>query len=406
LWIGAFAAHAANADWEVVPDIEMTLEARDNPRLNEGQLVANDDASSRMLFDGRFAASNVSERGEMFIQPRLRLDAYTDADDDELESDDYFFDMRGRRRWETASAGFFSYFSRESILHSEILEPAPIDPDVEEPVDADTGQLVQLDEHRNRLTLGPYVDVQISERSTLTFDARHIDVDYSGTPVLGRTDFDDTRFSTGISRKIDDRNRAGAKLFVQDFEADATQNQTDTLGLEGTFSRIISEIWTFTLATGVQRSDITFLNSVGVFDDEVETNYTLGLGFRKRADRSRLNLDIRRLIDPNSSGFLEQRNEFRMSMRRQMNQRLIGGFGFRAIDTNAVTDELPVLTRDYARIGLSLEWALSRQWGLRLGYDGIYQKFQDQTRDETSNSVSVGLNYRGLSRTNPRTNAL
>jgi hypothetical protein len=122
------------------------------------------------------------------------------------------------------------------------------------------------------------------------------------------------------------------------------------------------------------------------------------LGFRKRSEIATLNFDLRRLIDPNSSGFLEQRDEVRLSLRRRMSPTMTGGVAFRIIDTNALESTLPSVGRDYARLDLSLEWALTRSWSLGLGYDTIYQKFANEANDQRSNSVSVGVNYRGLSR--------
>jgi hypothetical protein len=403
LWVGAFALlpyYHASAAWEIVPDLELALEARDNARLNAGSalLPDDDDGSTRMLFNGHFTMANVGPRGDLFIEPRIRTDAYADSEDAELESDDLFLDMRGERRWRTATAGLRSYFSKESILYSEVLEAEPVDPDFDDPVAVDTGRLVRFDQDRDRVTLSPYVDVNISERSSLLFEARYLDIGYSGAAVSGRTDFNDTMFATGIVRQIDDRNRATAKLIVSNFEASANDNDTDTIGVEGSFSRVISDVWTFMLTTGLRRSDITFRDAQLAFVEDVDTNFALNLGFRKRSERSTLNLDVRRLIDPNSSGFLEQRDEFRVSVRRQMSPTLTGGLAFRAIDTNVLGDAATYASRDYARIDMYLEWALTQAWSVGVNYDSIYQKFEDDTRDANSNSVSVSLGYRGLSR--------
>ena len=387
------------AAWEVVPDIELAVEARENARLREDATVATGDGdTTRMLFNGRFSMANIGERGDFFIEPRIRADAYADADDDDLQSDDYFLNARGRYTWERAELGFRSFFSRQSVYHSELLDAEPIDPDIDDPVAVDTGRLVRLEEMQNRVTLSPYVSMDLSERTSLLLETRLLDVSYSGDSLAGLTDFNDQSFSVGIVRQVNDRNRASARLTVSGYEADANQNQTDTTGVEGAFSRVLSDLWTFTLSTGVQRSEIAFLDAQAQFIEDVDTNVTLGLGFRKRSEIATLNFDLRRLIDPNSSGFLEQRDEVRLSLRRRMSPTMTGGVAFRIIDTNALESTLPSVGRDYARLDLSLEWALTRSWSLGLGYDTIYQKFANEANDQRSNSVSVGVNYRGLSR--------
>lgn len=403
LAFGAFAFASTvppAAAWEVVPDLSLRVHARDNPRLNVDGVVGaeDDDSATSMQFNGRFAFANVSPRSELFVEPRIRTDAYADRADEELESDDLFLDVRGERRWQRTTAGLRGYFSQESILYSELVEAAPLDPNVEDPIAVDTGRLVRFDQDRDRVTLAPYIAVQISARSRLLLDARHLDISYSGPAVGGRSDITDNLFSLGIERRIDERNRATARLFASRFEADANFNDTDTIGVEGSFARVISDVWTFLLSTGLRRSDIEFRNNAGVFEDDVDTNFALSLGFRKRSDRSTLNLDIQRLIDPNSSGYLEQRDEFRIALRRQMSPTLTGGVALRLIESGALGGVFST-KRDYARINLSLEWALTASWALGVSYDSIYQKFDGQADDATSNGISVGVNYRGLSRT-------
>lgn len=391
----------AFAAWEIVPDLELTVRTRDNPRLTADRITAVDEdegSAASMQFNGRFAMANRTPRSELFVEPRIRADTYSDTANEDLESDDLFLDLRGVRRWERGAAGLRGYLSQESVYYSELLEAEPLDPNVDDPVAVDTGRLVRIDQDRERVTLAPYVDLEMSERSTILLEARLLDIAYTGAPVAGRSDFTDTLFSAGIRRQIDDRNQATARFIVSQFDADQNLNNTDTLGVEGTFARTISDVWTFMLSTGLRRSDIEFRDSSGDFVDDVDTNFALSLGFRKRSERSTLNLDVRRLIDPNSSGFLEQRNEFRVSLRRQMTPTLTGGIAFRAIDSGTLGD-VTTADRNYARINLSLEWALTRSWAVAVGYDSIYQKFQGQSRDATSNAIWAGVNYRGLSRT-------
>ena len=400
-----FAAHPAQSAWELAPNLELAVETRENPRLDtlEPGLgpapidPAADDVATMMLFNGRFVMSNIGPRSDLVLEPRVRVNAANDVEDEDLESEDFFFDMRGQRRWERSTAGLTSSFARESILYSEILEAEPVNPDVDDPVAIDTGRLARLDETRNRASITPYAEFQTSERGSVLLEASVIDVTYSGDSVAGRTDFNDAQISTGIARQLSDRNRAEGRVLYSKFTADATENETDTVGLEGTFSRAISDVWSLRFTPGVQRSEIVFRNAVGVLVEDVDTNFTLELGFRKRSDLATLNLDINHLVNPNSSGFVEQRDEFRVSVERRLSEILTATVAFRAIDTGSLAD-LQTGTRDYARLGLGLEWAVKRAWSIGIGYDGIYQKFDNREQDATSNSVSVSANYRGLSR--------
>ena len=122
LCVYVFAADTA-LSWEFVPNLELAVETRDNPRLDtlEPGLVpglvpgpidpATDDVATMMLFNGQFALSNMGPRNYLFLEPRVRVYAASDVEDEDLESEDLFFDARGQRRWEKSAAGFNSSFS-------------------------------------------------------------------------------------------------------------------------------------------------------------------------------------------------------------------------------------------------------------------------------------------------------
>lgn len=402
-------SRSALGAWDFVPDLSLEVQADDNPRLGRDSTVEQDsDTASSMLLDARFTTSTFNERGSFVLQPRLRADTYADSTDSELESEDLFLSANGQYRWQRTTAGFRGYISRESILRSELLDAAPIDPDIEDPVPIDTGELVELDEHRTRSILAPSVDIRLSERSALLLEARHLDVSYSGPQIESRTGFRDMMVSAGIGRNIDDRNNASARLTFSDFQADANDNDTDTVGVEGRFSRALSDIWTFSLSTGLQRSEFAFIDEAAVQAgtpaaeatiEGVDTDVTVGLRFRKRTELSTLNLDIGRRVDPNSSGFLQRRNEFRVALRRQMSARLTGGFAFRAFDARTFGIDNASVDREYARLEVDLEWALRNPlWSIGFGFDSTFQDRPSLQGDATSNALYVGVNYRGLSR--------
>ncbi len=397
--LAAFTAQTALA-WEFVPDVTFAVGADDNPRLDEPDLPDTGTARSAWI-DARIGLSNVTERSSVFIEPRLRKDSYADREDEDLESDDAFLTLRAERR--SARNGRFglrSLLTRESILSSELLEAVPLDPDVTDPVPVETGVLADPEEHRKRVLLTPYVEAPLSERTSLLFDVRYQDVSYSGPPRSGRTDFRDTGFAAGIARNVNDRNRAEARLIVSSFEADFTSNETDSVGVEGAFIRELSSIWTFSLTTGVLRNEIDFVRD-GQPASDVDTSATLGLGFRKRTDIARLNLDLERLIAPTASGFLETRDQFRVALSRRMTERITADVGFRLMDSKTL-GEIDAFDRQYARASFGIVWALRPQWALELGLDTIRQEFRNRDNrdyDATSNRVRIGVTYRGLSRT-------
>src|SRR5690606_23127551 len=311
--------------------------------------------------------------------------------------------LRTSYRSPRSTVGLRADFARESILSSELVDTGVLDPtepsDPVDPSDNETGVLVLLDEFRNRINVSPYAELEMSERSALLIDARFLDVSYTGPELRVRTDFSDVMFSLGVRRTIDDRTGVSARLITSRYEADATANETDTVGVEGSFDRALSEIWSFSITTGLQRSDFVFLDVDDEIVDNASTNYTFDLSFSKRTELASLDLGIFRLLTPNAVGFLTERNELRVLYRRQLSERLRAGFGLRAVEVGALDGD--TVDREYVRADFDIEWSLSPAWALSARYGAMDQSFSGDRLDGTANLLSIGAVYRGLARARP-----
>src|SRR5690606_13296024 len=147
----------------------------------------------------------------------------------------------GSYLWQSTEAGFRLDYSSQSVRTAEVLEAVPIDPDLEDPIDTETGELVRLDQDRRQALFSPYVDFGLSERSRMRLELRHIDVSYSGEEVSGRSDFDDTRFSVAVARELGALSALSVGIATSRFKADRTQNETDSVALEGSYTRTLSQ---------------------------------------------------------------------------------------------------------------------------------------------------------------------
>ena len=401
---GSIATYEAQAVWDIVPEVEMAVEIDDNPRLGVDVVAAaapND--GTKTVVDGRVDLSNIGQRGEIFFQPRARVDAYAESENEDLESEDLFLRANGEYRWQMASLGFASYFSSESILSSELEDALPLDPNLVDPIDTSSGNVDVVNEDRNRAIFAPYVEFGISQRNSFLFETRFIDATYTGdaNQASDRSDFTDTLFAAGIVRNLDERNVVTARLRASQFEAAANQNVTDTFAVEGTFTRPINELWSMNLGVGVQRSDYAFVDEDGEFIDNADTNYSLDLRFEHRTELTIQNFSIRRSMNPNSLGFLVERNEIAYNVSRQITPRITGIVGARAIQSRTLDNIKQDNDRDYARAQVGVEWGLTQNWVVSADYIYTFQEFASQTRDTNSNAFIIGVNYRGLSRLQP-----
>ena len=395
----------ADAAWEVLPEAIMEVETNDNSRMR-----AEDEeiSTTRTVLDAEVTLSTFSERGNVLVQPRVRTDAYTKSINQELESTDVFLHGRGAYSWERFAIDLRADYADESVLSSELSDAVPEDPDLEDPLDPSTGDLNELEQDRERLDMRANLDFILSERNSLVVEARAINVAYEPQGQTTRNDFDNKTLYIGVNRRVDDRNEITARLLVNDFEVPSNQNKTNTVGVEGTFTRPLAPNWRMNLTANVARSDYSFLDEIElptgepdfVLVDNAEATFAARIAFRRRTDRSTWNIDIGRRVLPNSNGFLTIRDELRGYIRQQVRPRVALSLAGRIYQSEKLDNIDSNNDRDYARVDLDVEWTFSDRWYLIGGYSLRQQEFTNlaQGGDATANTFRIGVNYRTPSR--------
>ncbi|HEX5420237.1 MAG TPA: hypothetical protein VFY39_09570, partial [Gammaproteobacteria bacterium] len=322
--------------------------------------------------------------------------------DSDLQTKDLYLNSRGDYRWQRTEIGARGNFAQESIFTSEILDTGINDlggPGVIQPIETDTGELTLLDEHRNRFVVNPYANFTLSPRSSIGIDATYLGVAYSGPQFLGRSDISQKALNTSVTRTIDTRTSASARIFVSDFHAKINDNDTHTVGVEGSIARKLSSIWSFTLATGLERSAFNFVDPSGPPVENAAANFTLDLGFIKHTELTDLSFDLRRSADPSAAGFLTERNELQVLYKRAITQRLTASFAVRAFQTRSLDHSEHVSERNFARGALEIDWAFTPTWSFNVGYNTVSQTFLGERRQNGhANLLSFGVVYRGLAR--------
>jgi hypothetical protein len=390
----------SHAAWDVLPRVETLVLANDNVRMEEDS-AGTATNSTRARIDGRVRFSTFNERGNLYVEPRVRADIYTEKENDDLESTNTYVRSAGSYSWELMTLGFSANYDLQDIRSAELVSAQQDDPDIDDPIVVDTGGITSFDETRERISVSPTVVFKASERSDIVLRASYVDVTYSTDSFFDdeRSPFQNVELVGGISRRVDERNQVSANFISSHYEAELNANQTDSTGVEGNFTRVFDAGWTMNLDYGVMRSDFTFMNDKGELEDNADTNVVFNLGFRQRTERNTLNFNLSRQVVPNGSGFVTTRDELRVSLNRELSARLSAAIGVRIYETTRVGDDLERQDREYNRLELGLEWAMTERAFLTVGYDFVVQSFQTSDRgDATSNQIFVGFNYRGLGR--------
>jgi hypothetical protein len=391
-------AARAYADWEAIPDIRLEAEVNDNPALNtfgstDTQFI---DTASRMLADVVLGIRNVEPRGELVFEPRVRSDAYAEEEAQRLESTDVFLRSSGVHRGQTVQLGYRADLAQERILGVEFLDTLPTDTGPDDTTAVITSP-VGLNEKRTRIGVSPYLEIAMSSRGTLALEGRIVDVDYETGMAAGRSDFLERGIGGEYRRALrGQRGTFGVRVFATGYEASLNANTTDTRGVELTYARDMSELWSWSIAAGTQRSDYA-LTTGGRRIRGTDDTPIWGIGVRKTAQRSSMRTELFRRMTPDALGYVAPRDELRIAWDRAMTARVNGGLVLRAVDAEG-PPTVPGTSRRYGRLELDIEWQLRPTWSFVAGYAYATARSNVTVGDSAdSNALTIGVRYRGLS---------
>jgi hypothetical protein len=399
---GVMHATSSYADWEAIPDVKLEAETNDNPALNSVSAGVTGtqfiDTSSRLLADAAIRIRNAEQRGELMFEPRVRSDTYADdqAKDFGLESTDVFLRSSGVSRGQTVRLGYNADIAKERILGVEFLETLPDDPVVDDPTAIATTQ-VGVNEQRTRFGVTPYVDIAMNSRSTVVLDGHIVDVDYESDVIAGRTDFLDRGVGGEYRHALgNQRSTLGVRVFATGYEASANANTTDTRGIELMYARDVSEIWSWNISGGTQRSDFA-LTSGGRRIRGTDDSVIYGIGVEKHGERSSMRSELQRQMAPDALGFVAPRDELRVSWTRQMTPRVNGRMVLRAIDAEGVPTVIGS-DRQYGRFELGLDWQIRPTWSFIAAYAYARSSAELEIAEPAeSNAITLGVRYHGRS---------
>jgi len=407
LLAGGLAERTAHAAWDFVPGLDIRARGEDNPRYipDNAPPALKKESTSSAILDASVEMATYTDRGSLIFDPEVINYQYSDKSYNDLESTDYYFTGSGRYTWEKAVAGFVARFTREHLAAAE-FSSIDFNLDQQNPDTGDTGRTAFIDQYRNFYWVSPYVIFNISPRNALRFDFANYDTSYSGGDLAFRTGYKDRVLTTSLQRNVDERTQVAAVMTVEQFKADVNTNDFRTVTLKGTFTRPVNQLWTFNMGAGVLRSDYTVVDLLNRATTSATTDYVINLGFRKRSERSSMNLDLIRDVFPSSNGFAVVRREIDWAMNVQFTQRVTMDLGVRLQETKTLGNLNATSDRNYGVVTAEWDWAIKPVLFLVGGVEWLSQKYPNDILlpgQTYATSVTLGIRYRGLSKRNPPT---
>jgi hypothetical protein len=399
-----FAAHAARAAWDFVPNLYLSARSEDNPYYYPDNVPAlPQKAASSAALDMSVQMATYDQRSVLQFQPEVVVHRYMDSSNDNLNGEDWYFNGYGEYQWTTVKAGFFGDYRRQRLAVAE-FGTLNFNLDAQYTDTGDTGRTAFINQYRDFYWVQPYLSFTLSPRNTLRIDIGNSAVSYSGGDLSFRTGFSDTRYSLTLQRNTDRQTQISAVMSVDSYNADINTNDFHTVTIEGQFSRPINPLWSFLMTAGVLRSDYQVVSLQSRVTAGATTDYIASVGFRRRTEKGGLNADVARDVYPSSNGYEVIRREARVYGDTDFSQRFGLDYGVWLQKTETLGGLNTIDNRNYLDLQLNFHWALKPVLYLVAGIEHQTQEFTNDILNRgtvTATTLDIGVRYKGLSKRNP-----
>jgi len=362
-------------EWYAIPSVSTQIEYNDNILLTPtGQQSVLGSITNVEAITGI-----KSEQSELRLVPRLRFRRYSD---DALNADDQFLNVFAAHRNERSELALAGAYIRDTTLVGGAEE---------------TG-LAFTNERRTRWDVSPYWTYAVAPRTDLRLAYTYIGTSYQDSGQLGLFDFTSQLAEVSVDYQVGERDRVGVGAFASLFGApQAFNNETDTVGVQATYHRSVSEMVQSDFILGIRSSDQTFRG-----DDQRFTERNTGgvgsIALTKLWQRATLKASLARELRPSGRGLVLVRDQLGVSATRDFAMHLAGLLGLLAFREDSLGGNVPTVERDYAQARLNLRWRFARWWFLEGDYRYIWQKFESAPRSAQSNTIGLQIRYAGRKR--------
>lgn len=388
LSVFAMPTTASAQQWQFEPIMSLFAEQNDNLRLDVDEQTKIDDTALILDLNGRFVRR--TQTSEVRIAPRVRSRNY--ADESAADSNDAFFDFFAQNETERSVYGIQTRYGLESILTAEINDPDFDNPDVNNPVNLDTGR-IQVDSDRETIIVAPYFAHRFTETIGFGFSAEYIDVNYDSNQT-SLANFSSLSGGPSINFRLSERTSWSVRLVGVDYESSGATvfSESQSTGATIEFQHQLSSTLDLRAGAGYKNidSDVT---SGGTTTTDSDSATLFSAGLTKSGEISRLIIEASQAVDPSGSGFLQKRAQLRVGFTRQLSPRVYGNFEARIQNTQELAALQADIERDFERFQIGVEWRVAQKWSVLANYAFTTQEYSNEADEADSNVFSIGVVY-------------
>jgi hypothetical protein len=312
------------------------------------------------------------------VTPRIRSTYFPDEKDE--DSNDYFLGAEFSDITPRSRARIIADWSQQDVVHSE-LPSADVSTDLGEPDTLGAGRIVE----RNRRDLYrflPSYSYDFTQRYRMELTANYTEAEYENVSVNGQQDYRQYGATGGLGLLTSQRSSLMFRLLASRYD---TVSDADAFGGEVEWGRDFTETSRMYVRVGAQQTEPE--------RGESDTNFIGGVGGRWNSQRNRLFLDLTRSINATSSGTVVERHQLRFRLEHDVSPTVAVLLGARAFRDEAIEQVGTYPTRQYATAQTGVEWRWNRSLSLSATYDYIWQEYDDEPSDASSNAFLISLIY-------------
>ena len=378
----AMAEQAIAEAWLQAAEVGLFVRAEDNVRLNQS---GDDDVVTQLR--GALGAGYRTERSSAFAE--LSADANRYAELDTLNHENIGVDADLSHQWERSSVNLGLGYSRESTLRSEL----------------ETTGLVQEDIRRVQYYAQPSWSHQLGVKSSVSVQYYLADVDYAASGS-GLTDYEYQTVQVTYQYTEDETRSWWTSGSALQYEPKDIPLESSEVGIQAGVQQQFSPQFSASVSVGIrdEESTRTFLAGTPFAYEvtEEDTGLSFDLGAVRQLPLGQLEAELRRRVDPGSTGELLQRDQFLLRGLHPLSERLSFRWQFSYYSNEEVSGLSGSATEEYnfLRVEPRLSWRASPEWVFDVAYR-YRRRDRDGAGDADSNTVLLSVRYQAPTQIRP-----
>jgi hypothetical protein len=320
---------------------------------------------------------------------RLRAVGY--SGDTEPDREEQYYSLTGRYALPRSQFDFSGHYRIDPLRADGI-----IDPDLGVP-------LRQTD--RESHSVAPSATFRLTELTRLQIGYQHTDVSYAQGTQANLFDYTDQSASLTLSSQLDPRSTVSLVAAFAKYEIPDVRRVVKTASYQLGIDRMLSETTRVSLAAGTRRTvtddivtqcTVFFIVCMATEDVQITSRKSgniFSLGLERTLDRTRLNLNLRRSVQPTGSATQVQADSVTLRLDHSLTPRLKLEAGASGYDYSGIGVSAFDIDRRVYQLSSSLRWRWTEDLSVAAGYTYTEQKYENRVDTATSNAVHLSLRY-------------